>query len=108
MPGVRVLKRTTLQRRTRLRPIGKRGQSDRDALEAIRPLVLARDGHRCRRCLASRGVKLDLHHLLSRAQGGGHTLSNVLCLCRRCHDAVTDRRAPDWREWVETRKAVRS
>lgn len=41
-----------------------------------------------------------------RAQGGGHKLSNLVALCRRCHDAVTDRLAPDWSDWVETRKAV--
>lgn len=29
---------------------------------------------------------VDPHHILARSQGGGHSLDNLLHLCRRCHD----------------------
>ena len=48
-------------------------------------LVWRRDGGRCRvdGCRSSRG--LEVHHLIHRADGGGHDASNLVLLCSACH-----------------------
>jgi 5-methylcytosine-specific restriction endonuclease McrA len=86
-----------------LRPIGKRGCSIRDELVAVRPLVLARDGHLCARCRDPLCKPLDLHHRRARSQGGTHSLDNLVTLGRACHDLVTEHLAPDWRKWISAR-----
>ncbi|MCB9561145.1 MAG: HNH endonuclease [Kofleriaceae bacterium] len=54
----------------------------------IRAAVIARDHHRCRvpGCRSSRWI--EVHHVQPRAQGGRHTLDNLICLCGGHHDAV--------------------
>jgi hypothetical protein len=48
-------------------------------------LVWRRDGGRCRvpGCRSARG--LEIHHLVHRADGGGHEASNLCLLCSACH-----------------------
>jgi len=51
----------------------------------IRDIVLARVGWRCQAC-GSR-VRLDVHHVLKRAQGGSDfDLDGLVALCRACHE----------------------
>jgi hypothetical protein len=47
--------------------------------------VWRRDGGRCRApgCRSARG--LEVHHLVHRADGGGHEASNLVLLCSACH-----------------------
>lgn len=47
--------------------------------------VWRRDGGRCRvpGCRSARG--LEIHHLVHRADGGGHEASNMALLCSACH-----------------------
>ncbi|MCA9678219.1 MAG: HNH endonuclease [Myxococcales bacterium] len=54
----------------------------------MRAAVVARDHGRCRvpGCRASRWV--EVHHVQPRAQGGRHTLANLISLCGGHHDAV--------------------
>ncbi|MCB9571740.1 MAG: HNH endonuclease [Kofleriaceae bacterium] len=54
----------------------------------VRAAVVARDHGRCRvpGCRASRWV--EVHHVQPRAQGGRHTLANLISLCGGHHDAV--------------------
>lgn len=66
-------------------------------IEARVALTLRSKGH-CERC-NGRGV-LDPHHLLPRSRGGTDALENLALLCRRCHRAVHDHTAEDWRKWV--------
>ena len=52
-----------------------------------RRAVWSRDRQTCRRC----GVDLSLdeahiHHIRSRREGGDHEISNLITLCKRCHD----------------------
>jgi len=45
-----------------------------------------RDGNRCRHCGSTR--KIEVHHVVSLAQGGDRfALSNLITLCRDCHHA---------------------
>src|SRR5262245_34370775 len=56
--------------------------------KAIKGTVLTRAGWRCQACGA--GGRLDVHHLVKRAQGGSDfDLDRLVALCRRCH-AQTD------------------
>ena len=54
----------------------------------VRAAVVARDHGRCRvpGCRAARWV--EVHHVQPRAQGGPHTLANLISLCGGHHDAV--------------------
>lgn len=91
-------------KRTPLRRLGKRGKADREALAKLRHAVVFRDNHICQRCLKSSCWPLDLHHIQGRAQGGEHTLENLVTLGRPCHTAITDHTALDWKRWVRSRK----
>ena len=42
-------------------------------------------------CWVCGGRWSDLHHIVSRAQGGDDVVANLAPLCRPCHRAVTDR-----------------
>ncbi len=52
---------------------------------AIREIVLARAAWRCQAC--GRRTRLDIHHVLKRAQGGSDfDLDGLVALCRVCHE----------------------
>src|SRR5262245_18008821 len=56
--------------------------------KAIKAVVLTRAGWRWQACGA--GGRLDVHHVVKRAQGGSDfDLDQLVALCRRCH-AQTD------------------
>lgn len=96
------MRRSYLRRRVRMRPMGRRGERDREEMEAVREAVFARAGYRCERC--GRRGSLHPHHRLRRSQGGPNTLENLCSLCHACHRMVHDLVAPDWREWLWSRK----
>jgi hypothetical protein len=50
---------------------------------AERKRIYRRDGYRCALCDSTRGIQL--HHVISRAQGGPNTAMNLITLCWRCH-----------------------
>lgn len=52
----------------------------------VRRVVLDRDRHRCRACGSSHG--LDVHHVVMRSLGGSDEASNLIALCRGCHESV--------------------
>jgi hypothetical protein len=56
-----------------------------DIPPSVARLVWRRDGGRCRGdgCRSSRG--LELHHVVHRADGGGHDAGNLILLCSACH-----------------------
>jgi hypothetical protein len=58
-----------------------------DVAPSVARLVWHRDGGRCRvpGCRSSRG--LEIHHLVRRADGGGHDASNLVLTCSACHMA---------------------
>lgn len=57
--------------------------------EGIREAVHERDRGQCQNCSVSGpDVTLDCHHVVPRGQGGSDRLSNLVLLCRQCHDAA--------------------
>jgi len=52
----------------------------------VRAVVMARDGHRCRACGLTNG--LDAHHVVARSLGGKDKATNLIALCRPCHQSV--------------------
>lgn len=48
--------------------------------------VRERDAGRCRVCGASGWA--EVHHIRYRSRGGSDELSNLVLLCKACHDAV--------------------
>ncbi len=58
--------------------------------ERLRAIVFARERHVCQGCGAT-GLPLELHHRIPEAEGGPNTPSNLLALCRTCHDRAHGR-----------------
>lgn len=51
--------------------------------------VLARDGYRCQHCKGkSKNKRLEVHHIIFRSMGGSNEESNLMTLCKTCHDAL--------------------
>ena len=58
--------------------------------ENLKAYAKYRDGYRCRACGKSKfkdGVRLEVHHIIRRADGGADTPDNVVTLCEECHKA---------------------
>ncbi|HEX2687431.1 MAG TPA: HNH endonuclease signature motif containing protein [Kofleriaceae bacterium] len=60
-------------------------RAHQDISPSVARFVWRRDGGRCRvdGCRSSRG--LELHHVVHRADGGGHEAGNLVLLCSSCH-----------------------
>lgn len=85
-----------LRRRTPLRRAPLRAKRRKaDIPQAVRDVVLARNGGQCEfrwdidgqqaRCFLS---ARHLHHRLPRSAGGKHTADNLLALCRPHHEYI--------------------
>lgn len=64
--------------------IDRRTKQGRESWRALRLACIERDGSRCRKCHATRG--LEAHHIVARADGGADELANLITLCSICHD----------------------
>jgi 5-methylcytosine-specific restriction endonuclease McrA len=57
---------------------------------SIRKRVLERDNHCCVQCKKPENPKakiwLDVHHILELSAGGLTVMSNLISLCRNCHE----------------------
>jgi len=61
-----------------------------------RPKVLKRDNYTCQRCGITQEAidkELDVHHKVPYKLGGTNELSNLISLCRRCHNILEPRTA---------------
>ena len=58
--------------------------------DVLRRAVLRRYSWRCVGCGQHR--PLDIHHILPLAQGGSNRLTNMVSLCRECHQQVHGRK----------------
>lgn len=55
----------------------------------IRAYVLDRDNYICQHCKGkSKDRKLEVHHIIFRRNGGSDEESNLLTLCKTCHDKL--------------------
>lgn len=63
---------------------------------SARAITFERDGRRCVVC--GRSEALSIHHIKPRALGGRNHSSNLVTLCRPCHEAIEDgiKRALAW------------
>jgi len=51
--------------------------------------VLTRDGYTCQKCSdKSKDKRLEVHHIIFRSQGGSDDETNLLTLCKTCHDGL--------------------
>ena len=59
--------------------------------ENLKAYAKWRDGYKCRACgkspKADSSVKLEVHHIWRRADGGSDTPNNMVTLCHECHEA---------------------
>lgn len=78
------------QKGTRTREKARAARAKAKAWKAVCEAVRARDGG-CRICRVW-SVWMEYHHVIFRSQGGTDDTSNVVWLCRRCHNRVHARR----------------
>jgi 5-methylcytosine-specific restriction endonuclease McrA len=67
--------------------IGKAYTESNRMDENLRIATLMCDGYQCTQC-EKKNTKLDAHHIIYREHGGKETISNLITLCKRCHDKV--------------------
>lgn len=53
----------------------------------IRKKILQRDGYRCQRC-GRTDTELHVHHIVPLSKGGSSDPSNLITLCRECHESI--------------------
>jgi 5-methylcytosine-specific restriction endonuclease McrA len=75
----------------RLTPLRSK-TSDPSELRNAKEIVKQRSGGRCEARIPSVciGRASEVHHIKSRARGGGHDPANLLDLCTPCHRFVTE------------------
>ena len=60
--------------------------------DSRRKRVYNRDAYSCQNCGTQGGkhnnVELHAHHIVPKAQGGSHDTSNLITLCKECHNTV--------------------
>lgn len=50
--------------------------------------VLSRDAHRCQKCKKSGNIKLHVHHIVFKSNGGSDSPDNLITLCDSCHEKL--------------------
>lgn len=97
-----------MERGGRLRKVGARAKRERAELDRNRRESKLRAGGVCARC--EREAHTDTHHRKGKAQRDRgeniHALSNLVEVCRSCHDEVTFGNPPDRAQWVVSRKVT--
>ena len=59
--------------------------------ENTKAMVLDRDGYKCHICKTKKkGVKLEVHHIVFRSNGGSDDADNLITLCHDCHKKLHD------------------
>lgn len=69
-----------------------------DDWDERRRAIYQRDGYECQNCGRRGGVagdtELHCHHIVPKSEGGSHAKSNLVTLCRDCHNQVHDHYIP--------------
>ena len=55
--------------------------------ETVKAYVRERDQYKCRVC-KKKGIRLEVHHILERSNGGTNRPDNLITLCTECHKGV--------------------
>ena len=59
-------------------------EGEQKGYENVKLYVKSRDGYTCQVC--SSREKLEVHHIIPRAEGGSDRPANLITLCEKCHD----------------------
>ena len=65
-----------------------------------RKAVYRRDHYRCALCDSPRSIQI--HHCISRGQGGTNSPMNLITLCMYCHGTIHGTRFPEHPDWMDT------
>ncbi len=107
-----------MKRSKPLRRFGRRAARQADEWATARLLVLTAalvsvaglknrpNRYECARCRKA-FEQVDCHHLVSRARGGGHDLSNLAVLCRPCHSEIHTGCPDDVKQWIRSGRDAR-
>ncbi|MCZ0796910.1 HNH endonuclease, partial [Lactobacillus delbrueckii subsp. lactis] len=69
--------------------------------------VLARDEYTCQLCHKhGEGVKLVVHHIVYRSQGGTDRVDNLITLCTNCHTTKNHQPGGKLYKWMKAKKKV--
>jgi hypothetical protein len=65
------------------------GKGPQYGFENVKNYVRGRDNYTCQVCKANgKDIKLEVHHIITRANHGSDTPDNMICLCDICHKKV--------------------
>ena len=53
----------------------------------VKAAVLNRDNHTCQIC-GAKNTQLQVHHIISKKDGGSNRMKNLVTLCKDCHDKI--------------------
>lgn len=93
--GVTKIVRDTYHKDKTRVTLKKAGLKVKDDWYTLRDRVLKRDNFRCKQCNVKHGsddpnklgkkVWLQVHHIRELSKGGMTVMSNLICLCHKCH-----------------------
>jgi hypothetical protein len=64
-------------------------EGDQKGYYNVKAYVLHRDGYQCQKCKKQK-VKLEVHHIVFRENGGTDIPTNLIALCKDCHKKLHD------------------
>ena len=89
-----------------LPPPSKQGKSKKEIKREkwlrIRSYILFRDGFRCQECGYYK--HLEVHHIVPRSKGGTDEFSNLVTLCKECHDVIHGFKKRKKKRWNHDRR----
>lgn len=94
-----------LQRGTRLRAVGRRGEERAEVWRRAKSAAVNRAGSACEKCGTYLWPTADIHHLQPRGRGGSDALFNLAVLCRKDHMAIHSHSCEDWEDWLASSEA---
>ena len=53
----------------------------------VKQAVLSRDNYTCQIC-GKTELKLEVHHIVFKSNGGSDRMDNLVCLCKDCHEKI--------------------
>lgn len=69
----------------------RRGEISQTQRPLIVKMLLTKQNNKCLKCkrqISGRGIDTNVHHIVPLSEGGTNKLSNLVALCKDCHNSV--------------------
>jgi hypothetical protein len=79
--------------------------------DSRRKSVYKRDGYECQNCERvardSNNIQLEAHHIVPKSKGGTHKITNLVTLCKECHNSIhNNTQAPTQNPRIEKKSNI--